>query len=133
MGRSRPTTPETSPPARLGTLGDLLQRQGVAGPVERPAPTAPARSADPDVPDLAGCGKITLRRERKGHGGKTVTGGAGAPLAAPRPARGAPSLPRAPGAGAPVDGDVVVVQGDRRARVQSWRAAQGARRIVAGN
>src|SRR5262249_1705352 len=55
-GRPRRTPREPSPPARRGTRGDPLQRQGVAAPVERPAPTAPARTADPDVPDLAGCG-----------------------------------------------------------------------------
>src|SRR5262249_53604630 len=122
MGRSRPTAPETLPPTRLGTLGDLLQRQGVAAPVEQPTPPAPpprppppapppGRSADPDVPDLAGCGKITLSRERKGHGGKTVTVVAGLRLDARRLERVARALRRALGAGATVDGDLVVVQG----------------------
>ena len=135
MGRSRPTAPETLPPTRLGTLGDLLQRQGVAAPVEQPTPPAPppGRSADPDVPDLAGCGKITLSRERKGHGGKTVTVVAGLRLDARRLERVARALRRALGAGATVDGDLVVVQGDLMARVQPWLTAHGARRIVAGN
>jgi translation initiation factor 1 (eIF-1/SUI1) len=43
------------------------------------------------------------------------------------------ALRRALGAGATVDGDLVVVQGDLMARVQPWLAAHGARRIVAGN
>jgi translation initiation factor 1 len=135
MGRSRPTTPEIAPPARLGTLGDLLPHQGVAAPREQPAPPAPppARNADPDVPDLAGCGKITLRRERKGHGGKTVTVVAGLHLDTRRLERIARALRRALGAGATVDGDLVVVQGDLMARAQQWLAAHGARRIVAGN
>ena len=134
MGRSRPTTPETTPPGRLGTLGDLLQRRGVAAPAEQPVPAPPpARSADPDVPDLAACGKITLRRERKGHGGKTVTVVAGLRLDPRRLERIARGLRRALGAGATVDGDLVVVQGDLMARVQPWLAAHGARRIVAGN
>ena len=94
---------------------------------------APARAADPDVPDLAGCGKITLRRERKGHGGKTVTIVAGLRLDPRRLERIARGLRRALGAGATVDGDLVVVQGDLMARVQPWLAAHGARRIVAGN
>jgi translation initiation factor 1 (eIF-1/SUI1) len=134
MGRSRPTTPETSSPARLGTLGDLLKRQGVSGPAEQQATTAspPARAADPDVPDLAGCGKITLRRERKGHGGRTVTVVAGLRLDPQRLERIARALRRTLGAGATVDGELVVVQGDLMARVQPWLAAHGARRIVAG-
>ena len=135
MGRSRPTTPETPSPARLGTLGDLLKRRGVAGPVEQPAPPvpAPARTTDPDGPDLAGCGKVTLRRERKGHGGRTVTVVAGLRLDVQRLERIARALRRALGAGATVDGDLVVVQGDLMARIQPWLAAHGAKRIVAGN
>jgi translation initiation factor 1 (eIF-1/SUI1) len=135
MGRSRPTTPETPSSARLGTLGDLLKRQGVAGPAAEPAPAVPppGRIADPDVPDLAGCGKITLRRERKGHGGRTVTVVAGLRLDPQRLERIARALRRTLGAGATVDGDLVVVQGDLMARVQAWLAAHGARRIVAGS
>jgi translation initiation factor 1 len=107
----------------------------VAGPAEQQAATAPppARAPDPDVPALAGCGKITLRRERKGHGGKTVTVVAGLRLDARRLERIARALRRALGAGATVDGDLVVVQGDLVARVQTWLAAHGARRIVSGN
>jgi translation initiation factor 1 len=107
----------------------------VAGPVEQPAPPvpAPARTTDPDVPDLAGCGKVTLRRERKGHGGRTVTVVAGLRLDARRLERIARALRRALGAGATVDGDLVVVQGDLMARIQPWLAAHGAKRIVAGN
>ena len=107
----------------------------MTGPAEEPAPTEPppARTADPDVPDLAGCGKITLRRERKGHGGRTVTVVAGLRLDARRLERIARALRRALGAGATVDGDLVVVQGDLMARIQPWLAAHGAKRIVAGN
>src|SRR5262249_58026144 len=101
MGRRRPPTPERPPPLPLGKLAELLSRQGVAGnpPNPAPPPAAPApRATDPDVPDLTAGGKITLRRERKGHGGKTVTVVAGRPLDAPRLQAGARAPPPAVGA-----------------------------------
>src|SRR5262249_61235095 len=99
MGRRRPPTPERPPPLPLGKLAELLSRQGVAGnpPNPAPPPAAPApRATDPDVPDLTAGGKITLRRERKGHGGKTVTGVAGLRLDARRLGAGG-GAPRPPG------------------------------------
>ena len=136
MGRRCPPTPERPPPLPLGKLAELLSRQGVAGnpPNPAPPPAAPApRATDPDVPDLTAGGKITLRRERKGHGGKTVTVVAGLRLDARRLEAVARALRRAVGTGAIVDGDVVLVQGDLVTRVQAWLAAHGASRIVIGN
>ena len=136
MGRRRPPTPEKPAAIPLATLADLLSRQGVAGspPGPAPPPAAPApRTTDPDVPDLAAGGKITLRRERKGHGGKTVTVVAGLRLDARRLEAVALALRRALGAGVIVDGDLVLVQGDLVTRVQAWLAAHGANRIVIGN
>ena len=53
-----------------GSLGELLKARGVA--VSPAAPTAPV-SAGGAVVDLSRCGKLVLRRERKGRGGKTAT------------------------------------------------------------
>jgi translation initiation factor 1 len=119
----------------LGTLGELLARRGLHGSPD--APQTSAQSEEPRSPaigpDLSRCGKLTVSRERKGHGGKTATVVAGLGL----PERGlegvARALRRALGCGASVDGDRLVVQGDQVARVQAWLGAQGARRIVVGN
>jgi len=123
--------------ASRGTLGDLLGRAGVrvSDPAPEPAlaPAPPPTPASPAALDLARCGKVVLRRERKGRGGKTVTVVAGLGL----PARGlddvARELRRALGCGATVEDDAVVLHGDLAARVQPWLAAHGARRIVVGS
>src|SRR5262249_2197572 len=131
MGRRRPPTPERPPPLPLGKLAELLSRQGVAGNPPNPAPPPPAPAPAAAAPPAGG--KIPLRRERKGHGGKTVTVVAGPRLDARRLEAVARALRRAVGTGAIVDGDVVLVQGDLVTRVQAWLAAHGASRIVIGN
>ena len=123
MGRRCPPTPERPPPLPLGKLAELLSRQGIAGspPNPAPPPAAPApRANDPDVPDLAASSKITLRRERKGRGGKTVTVVSGLRLDARRLDSVARALRRALGAGATIDDGTIIVQGDLVTRVQTW-------------
>lgn len=132
--RKRSTPGESAPPASLGTLGDMLARQGIrSAPTAAPPPPAPVAPRDPGLPDLGRCGKLVVRRERKGHGGKTATIVAGIGLPARDLDRLARALRQALGCGASVDGDRLVVQGDQAPRVQAWLAAQGARRIVMGN
>src|SRR5262245_51246802 len=123
------------PPSTLsgspGTLGALLARRGIASEAP-PAPPQPAPAAPPaasDAAELSRCGKVVVRRERKGHGGKTATVIAGLALPAADLERIARSLRRGLGCGASVDGEQVVVQGDQAERVRAWLAAQGARRI----
>ncbi len=132
---TRPRVPAAEP-ASLGTLGDRLARGGAApGSHATPQapPTPPVPDADRDLPDLARCGKLVVRRERKGHSGKTATVVGGLGLPARDLDRLARALRRALGCGAIVDGELLVVQGDQASRVQAWLAAQGARRIVLGN
>ena len=107
-------------------------RRGRRAAARRPAP-APSRRATPTARISAACGKLVVRRERKGHGGKTATVVAGLDLPARDLERLARALRRALGCGASVDGDRLVVQGDQAPRVQAWLAAQGARRVVLGN
>lgn len=118
-----------------GTLGDLLKGAGVR--VSDPAPTPPAAAPpSPAVPpsggpDLAPCAKLVVRRERKGHGGKTVLVVSGLPPALREPVmRG---LKRALGCGAHVADADVVVQGDNAPRVAEWLGKHGARKVVVGN
>jgi hypothetical protein len=57
----------------MGTLADLLRQRGVTVG-ETSAPAAPAAAAPADAAlDLGRVGTLVVRRERKGHGGKTVT------------------------------------------------------------
>src|SRR5262245_19525435 len=125
----------TGPKASLGTLGDLLARRGLHGNAAPPPTSTATQSSGPSPagPDLSGCGKLTLFRERKGHGGKTATVVTGLGLPARELDGVAKALRRALGCGASVDGDRVVVQGDQVPRVQAWLGARRARRIVVGN
>jgi translation initiation factor 1 len=122
------------------SLGDLLAKAGVTVSSARTPAEADTRDAGPPPParaqsdargvDLAACGKLVLRKERKGRGGKTAT-----VLSGLRPELRDPvarALRHALGCGASVDGDVVVLQGDLATRAQAWLAARGARRIVLG-
>ncbi len=135
MSKPRPRDAQPPAPSSLGTLGDLLAHRGVARGAPEPSPLAapPAAAREPGALDLSRCGKIVVRRERKGHGGKTATVVAGLGLPARDLDRAARTLRRALGCGATADGDQLVVQGDQAMRVRAWLAARGARRIVLGS
>jgi translation initiation factor 1 len=96
-----------------------------------PGPEPASLTGDPPL-DLAACGKLVLRRERKGRGGRTVTVIAGLLLPAPGLAEVARRLRRALGCGASVEGDTIVLQGDLGERAAEWLTARGARRVVRG-
>ena len=116
-----------------GTLGDLLSKAGVTvRDAPAPSPAAPAPAA-PAGTDLASCGKIVLRRERKGRGGKTATIVAGLGLPAAALDALARDMRKALGCGGTVDADAIVLNGDVATRAQQWLASRGARRIVLGN
>ena len=104
-------------------LGALLKAKGFQA-------TPPvARAAD----DLSGAGKIVLRRERKGRGGKTVTVVSGLALSPARLAELARALRKGLGCGSTVEGETIVLQGDIADRTQQWLIAHGATKIVRGS
>jgi translation initiation factor 1 len=83
------------------------------------------------VADLTG--KLVVRKERKGRGGRTVTvlsGITGEPAALDAFAR---RLRKSLGCGANVEGSTIVLQGDLRGRARDQLAAWGARRVILGN
>ncbi len=98
-----------------------------------PAPgVVPARGA-PSAERSAGAGRIVVRRERKGHGGKAVTIAEGAGLAGIDVARLARDAARGLGAGARVVDGALVVQGEQTERLIAWLAARGLGPIARGN
>jgi len=121
-------------------LGGLLRELGFPGPDEGPrkaTPPKPGAAPAPEggVPDLAGVGKIVLRVQRKGRGGKTVTtlstpGGGVSPGALEPLAR---EIRRALGCGARVEDGSVVIQGDNAERAEKWLLQRGAGRVVRGS
>lgn len=71
--------------------------------------------------------KVTVRREKKGRGGKTATRVSGLPEAH-REALAA-EMKKALGCGATVEGEDVILLGSVVDRAADWLAAKGARRI----
>lgn len=119
-------------PAALGSLGDLLRARGATVASTAPPPAAVAAPAAGGF-DLTRAVSLIVRRERKGHGGKTVTVVDGLAL----PAAGLEALARAMrkalGCGSWVDGGRVVLQGDRPEAAVAWLSRHGARHVTRGN
>jgi translation initiation factor 1 len=127
--------PPPGAPAVGASLGELLRQRGVH--VGEAPPAAPPAAAPPSAVvaevDLAACGKLVVRRERKGHGGKTVTIIDGLALPAAALDAVARALRIAFGCGSRVDNGRVVLQGERGEPVAAWLRARGGRRVVLGN
>lgn len=137
MGRKKPL-PDDGPagPFNAAFKGlEALRAQlpsADAPPAEPPAPaTSRAPEASPRSAPFAP--KVVLQRERKGHGGKTVTRIRGLEGDADAQAKLAQSLARKLGVGAKVEGDEIWVQGDQVARLLEILPGLGARKVVAGN
>lgn len=134
MSKRKPASPSPPPaPAAVSSLADLLRARGLQVGREQPAEPTPPPPVTPGEADLSGCGKILVRRERKGHGGKTVTIVEGLGLPAARLEELARSMRIAFGCGSRVDGGRVVLQGDLAASLGAWLHKRGARRVVVGN
>ena len=126
--------PDAAP--ALGSLGDLLRQRGVsiadAAPPPEPSPAPPQATVGGEL-DLARAGKLVVRRERKGHGGKAVTVVDGLALPAARLEALARAMRKALGCGAWIDGARVVLQGDRPDAAAAWLTRHGARQVTRGN
>jgi translation initiation factor 1 len=122
---------DPSPEPANDAMRDLLRARGFeASPA--PAAAVPVPPKTPGAIDLASQGKLVVRRERKGRGGKTVTLVQGL---APRPAEIealARALRKALGIGSTAEDGEVVLQGDVADRAAAWLQAHGAKKVVRG-
>lgn len=136
MAKSKERVPVGAGGAPLTqSLSDSL-----AGHRDRMPAAPPNKTAEACAPagaalraGLAGAKKLVVRRERKGHGGKTATrieGLSGPPKDLETLAS---DIRRAFGCGSAVDGEDVVVQGDQTDRLVAWLQARTAVRVVVGN
>jgi translation initiation factor 1 len=126
-----------SPFAKLVAMRDSLP----PGPPLRPAPGATSPAGTPlergsRLPEAATnaaglAGKIVVRFERKGHGGKTVTivSGVGAKFAEAI----ASEMKKALGCGARVEDGDIVLQGDLVPRAIAFLEKRGAVHLVDGS
>jgi translation initiation factor 1 len=78
-------------------------------------------------------GKCIVRRQRSGHGGKSVTIIEGPALIGRDLETLASNLKRSLGTGARVEDGTIVVQGDQPDRVCDWLTKQGFSELVRGN
>lgn len=120
--------PLAMPFAGLAELGARLKVEP-ASPSGPPVEGSKRSPADP----VARASKVVLRRERKGHGGKTATrieglSGTGGELHTL-----AGEIRRAFGCGAVVDGGDLVVQGEQSDRLVVFLRDRGAKKIVLGS
>lgn len=118
------TTPHKNPFAALkAKLGPLPPG---------PAAPEPAPAGAPAVAKVY-AGRVTVRRERAGRGGKAVTIAEGPGLAGHPLEALARELAKALGSGARVEASALVVQGDQPERVASWLTARGFISVARGN
>lgn len=109
-----------------GALGELPPGEVASAPPEStPTPT--------EAPPSRLRGKIIVRREKKGRGGKTATVLEGLRLPDDALQDMAQQLRRSLGCGAHVEGTNIVLSGAQTDRIRDWLSAQGATRIVIGN
>jgi translation initiation factor 1 len=119
--------PEPEPELAANTpLAGLLQAKGFAASEEKPE----APVAKPGAIDLAKVGKIAIRRERKGRGGKTVTIISGIQRPPDQLERIAKEMRKALGCGSTIEEGTIVLLGDIAPRAHAWLQAHGAKQIV---
>jgi translation initiation factor 1 len=112
---------------REGGLAVSPETSPVAAPPPSPKPV------EDGAPDLSRSGQLVVRRERKGHGGKTVTVIDGLKLSVPQLETAARLLRKALGCGSRVDDGRIVLQGDLTSAAEAWLRARGASRVTRGN
>lgn len=138
MGRKKPLPSEGSAGPFNAAFAELEALKGSLEPSEpepappEPASEPPAAGRSETAPSPFGP-KVVVRRERKGHGGKTVTRISGL-SAGPERLRGlAKDLAGRLGVGAKTEDEEIWVQGDQTQRLQDVLTQLGAKRVVIGN
>ena len=116
---SAPGAPTGSPFAQLEALRAKLP--------EGPRPDAPAAP-----PVKKGPARAVVRMERKQRGGKEVTVIEKLALPPTELARWCKELKQALGCGGAVDGEMIILQGDLRTRVEALLVARGVGRVTVG-
>lgn len=113
----------------FAALTDAIDRvpDGVARP-----PASTPEAPEPSPADIYG-GKLVVRREKKGRGGKSATIIEGLRADEAELDAVAHRLRKALGCGVRVEAANIVVQGNQTDRVRAWLQVEGAARIVLGN
>lgn len=97
-----------------------------------PPGPAPAPSSAKAPPTAKAPARAVVRMERKGRGGKEATVIEKLGLAPTELERWCRELKQALGCGGAIDGEVIVLQGDLRARLPAVLTARGVGRVTVG-
>lgn len=110
---------------RFGALASL--RGALPQGTAHAPPEAPAQSA------AALSGKIVVRREKKGRGGKTATLVEGVALQGAALEAFGREMRQSLGTGGSIEDNAIMISGDQVERAMAWLRARGATRLIAGN
>lgn len=138
MGKSKrhQTKPQTAGPEAapfnnpFASLSNQLPARPEAVPDTPPASSSPGTSSTDEAWSLGG--KVVLRCERKGHGGKTVTVVSGLSLRGIGVEQLARKLAKQLGCSVRVDGEHIQLAGDQRERAEPWLHSRGVKQVVLG-
>jgi translation initiation factor 1 len=130
--------PEADPPARKNPFAELREKLGAAlppGPAPSSAEPAAQQGSPPAAPPapVLTSARVSVRFERAGRGGKTVTLAEGPGFAGRDLAPLAREAARAFGVGARVERGALVLQGDQGERLTRWLVARGFAGAVRAN
>ena len=119
--------PEEVPPAPVPAppTSRRSAKREKAVPAPRAGSPSPRQAPSPE--------RVTVRRERKGHGGKAVTIAEGPGLADHDLETLARDAAKALGAGARVEESALIVQGEQSERLIAWLGTRGFTSVVRGN
>ena len=109
------------------------EERAAAEPSHHPAPDATPDSVDIDGALGGVSDQIVVRKQRKGHGGKTVTIIEGLPWHPDELDALAKTLRRELGCSGRARDGLVIVAGERQQQVASWLRQRGLQRVVVGN
>ncbi|MBK7644451.1 MAG: translation initiation factor [Planctomycetes bacterium] len=134
MARKEPEPPHELDPLKGGLKhSPFAALRGKVEGRELPSRAAAKPAAPSSAKPATAPGRITVRIERTGRGGKTVTIADGPGLHGPPLEPLAREIARGMGTGARVENSTIVVQGDQRERLVAWLGKHGFGGAVAGN
>lgn len=125
--------PGSDPVPRPNPFEALREKLGSSLPRSLEPAALRAVESDPSRRQKRVHERVTVRRERAGRGGKTVTLAEGPGLAGQKLEALASEAARALGVGARVEQGALVLQGDQSERLAAWLGTRGFERVERGN
>jgi translation initiation factor 1 len=129
LGGRAPTRDANPPPAPPPSVPRKAAKSSQSSASAKPA----SNSTRDDARKPSGPDRVTVRQERAGRGGKTVTIAEGPGLAGHDLESLARDISRGLGLGARLEDGLLVIQGDQRERLAVWLESRGFSGVARGN